>query len=103
MLDRMAKNRALIFDTGTNTAWTGGPRLQMHFSDQEDILRRALPLGLLTVLALPASALADTFDAPAAGKLPDSVGINSIWRIGAAMGVMFMQPASPSPPIPSPR
>jgi Amt family ammonium transporter len=87
----MAKNRALIFDTGTNTTWTGGPRLQKHFSDQEDILRRALPLGLLTVLALPASALADTFDAAGAGKLPDSVGINSIWVIVAAMVVMFMQ------------
>jgi len=42
-------------------------------------------------LLLPASALADTFDAAGAGKLPDSVGINSIWVIVAAMVVMFMQ------------
>jgi Amt family ammonium transporter len=54
-------------------------------------LRRALPLGLLMALALPASALADTFDAAGAGKLPDTVGINSIWVIVAAMVVMFMQ------------
>jgi Amt family ammonium transporter len=54
-------------------------------------LRRALPLGLLMALVLPASALADTFDAAGAGKLPDSVGINSIWVIVAAMVFMFMQ------------
>ena len=54
-------------------------------------MRRALPLGLLMALLLPASALADTFDAAGAGKLPDSVGINSIWVIVAAMVVMFMQ------------
>src|SRR3954449_9222392 len=33
----------------------------VDFTDQEDPLRRALPLGLLAVLALPASAMADTF------------------------------------------
>jgi Amt family ammonium transporter len=86
----MAKNRALIFDTGTNTTWTGGPTLLVHFPDQEDILRRALPLGLLTALALPASAMADTFNAVGKG-LPDSVGINSIWVVVAALVVMFMQ------------
>jgi Amt family ammonium transporter len=51
---------------------------------------RAVALGLLLLLALPASALADTYDAAGKG-LPDSVGINSIWVIVAAALVMFMQ------------
>src|SRR4051794_36392561 len=63
----------------------------VDFTDQEDPLRRALPLGLLVALALPASALADTFDAAGNGKLPLTVGINSTWVIVAAMVVMFMQ------------
>src|SRR3954449_4994945 len=56
--------------------------------------RRAVRVSALAVLAalvLPSSALADTFDAAGAGKLPDSVGINSTWVIVAAMVVMFMQ------------
>src|SRR3954462_8378295 len=64
----------------------------VDFTDQEDSpLRRALPLGLLVAVALPASALADTFDAAGKGKLPLTVGINSTWVIVAAMVVMFMQ------------
>src|SRR5918912_626615 len=47
--------------------------------------------GLATVLALPASAPADTFDAAGKGVLPDSVGINSLWVIIAGCLVMFMQ------------
>jgi ammonium transporter, Amt family len=81
--DRLAKTPPWIFDTGTNTGWTGGPTLPG--------MKRALPLGLLMALALPATALADTFDAAGNGKLPDTVGINSIWVIVAAMVVMFMQ------------
>jgi Amt family ammonium transporter len=53
-----------------------------------------LPLGIgaaaaLLALVLPGSALADTFDA--AGKLPDTVGINSSWVLIAGILVMFMQ------------
>ena len=35
--------------------------------------------------------MADTFDAAGAGKLADSVGINSLWVIVAGCFVMFMQ------------
>jgi ammonium transporter, Amt family len=52
---------------------------------------KALGAGLLVALILPASALADTFDAAGKGVLPQSVGINSIWVIVAACLVMFMQ------------
>src|SRR4051794_41907697 len=38
---------------------------------------------------VPATASADIYDA--AGSLPDSVGINSIWVIVAGILVMFMQ------------
>jgi ammonium transporter, Amt family len=60
----------------------------------EDAVKRrklaaGLVLGLVALLALPGAALADTYDA--AGKMPDSVGINSIWVIVAACLVMFMQ------------
>jgi Amt family ammonium transporter len=48
----------------------------------------ALSLALLAALAVPGSALADTFDAKG---LPQTVGINSIWVIVAAVLVMFMQ------------
>jgi Amt family ammonium transporter len=44
-----------------------------------------------SMLLLPAIASADTFDAASAGKLPDSVGINSLWVIVAGVLVMFMQ------------
>src|SRR3954449_10590135 len=55
---------------------------------RRSLLVRALPVAALLALALPASALADTFDAKG---LPDSVGINSIWVIVAGVLVMFMQ------------
>ena len=42
-------------------------------------------------LALPAVASADTLDAAQNGVLPDSVAINSIWVIVAALLVIFMQ------------
>src|SRR3954453_21663832 len=60
------------------------------------VARRRWPLGIsavavLAVLALPGTALADTFDAAGAGKLADSDGINSTWVIVAGCLVMFMQ------------
>src|SRR4051794_9578968 len=55
---------------------------------RRSMLVRALPVAALLALALPASALADTFDAEG---LPQSVGINSIWVIVAGVLVMFMQ------------
>jgi ammonium transporter, Amt family len=42
-------------------------------------------------LALPAVASADTLDAAQNGVLPDSVAINSIWVVLAALLVIFMQ------------
>src|SRR4051812_5330745 len=54
--------------------------------------KRALRIGalaMLAALALPSSALADTFTPP--GKLASSVGINSTWVIVAGCFVMFMQ------------
>src|SRR6266508_5892907 len=52
-----------------------------------------LALGLLLLLLLPATSLADANDLKAAidGKLKDSVGINSTWVIIAGVLVMFMQ------------
>jgi ammonium transporter, Amt family len=52
-----------------------------------------LALGLLVLLLLPATSLADANDLKAAidGKLEDSVGINSTWVIVAGVLVMFMQ------------
>ena len=42
-------------------------------------------------LALPSVAAADTLDAAVNGALPDSVAINSIWVVVAALLVIFMQ------------
>ncbi|RKQ93682.1 ammonium transporter [Solirubrobacter pauli] len=49
--------------------------------------------GLLALLAVPAVAMADgdTLDLYNAGKLPDAVGINSMWVLVAGILVMFMQ------------
>jgi Amt family ammonium transporter len=57
-------------------------------------MKRTLPLaGLaaLLLLALPSVASADSLDAANNGVLPDSVAINSIWVIVAALFVFFMQ------------
>jgi Amt family ammonium transporter len=54
-------------------------------------LGRALLGGALALGVLPAVASADTADAAAAGKLPDSVAINSTWVLVAALLVIFMQ------------
>src|SRR4051794_41971172 len=58
-----------------------------------------LALGLLLLLLLPATSLADANDLKAAidGKLKDSVGINSTWVIVAGGLVMFMQAGVPLP------
>ena len=53
--------------------------------------KRALPLAGVLLLALPAVAQADTADAASNGVLPDSVPINSIWVMVAALLVFFMQ------------
>ena len=42
-------------------------------------------------LALPAVASADTLEAAQNGVLPESVAINSIWVVVAALLVIFMQ------------
>jgi ammonium transporter, Amt family len=49
--------------------------------------------GLLAALAVPAAALADgsTLDLAVKGKLPEAIGINSIWVLVAGILVMFMQ------------
>src|SRR4051812_39180889 len=52
---------------------------------------RISALAVLAALVLPGTALADTFDAAGAGKLADTVGINSTWVIVAGVLVMFMQ------------
>jgi Amt family ammonium transporter len=54
-------------------------------------LRRALGGTVAIALLLPAAAAADTSDAAAAGVLPDSVPINSIWVLVAALLVIWMQ------------
>ena len=57
--------------------------------------RRALgvviPLGLLAALVVPGIASADTLDAATGGKLGDTVPINTMWVIVAAVLVLFMQ------------
>jgi Amt family ammonium transporter len=55
------------------------------------LLRRGLAGAALATLALPAVAGADTLDAYNNGVLPDSVAINSIWLMVAALLVIFMQ------------
>jgi Amt family ammonium transporter len=54
-------------------------------------LGRALLGGALALLAVPAVASADTLDAVNNGVLPDSVAINSIWVVVAALLVIWMQ------------
>src|SRR3954468_6722262 len=52
-----------------------------------------LGAGLFALLVVPGLALADgsTLDLYNAGKLPDAVGINSVWVLVAGILVMFMQ------------
>jgi Amt family ammonium transporter len=54
-------------------------------------LRGALLVCAAAVLALPATASADTLEAATNGVLPESVAINSIWVVVAALLVIWMQ------------
>jgi ammonium transporter, Amt family len=54
-------------------------------------LVRALGLGLGLTLLAPAAAMADSLEAAGNGVLSDSVAINSMWVIVAALVVFFMQ------------
>jgi Amt family ammonium transporter len=54
-------------------------------------LRRALLGAVLASLAMPVAANANLQDAVAKGKVPDSVPINTIWVVLAALLVIFMQ------------
>jgi ammonium transporter, Amt family len=54
-------------------------------------LGRALLGAALASLALPVAASANLQDAAAKGKVPDSVPINTIWVVLAALLVIFMQ------------
>src|SRR3954468_12799212 len=56
---------------------------------RRSLTARALAFGVLAALLVPATASADIYDA--AGSLPDSVGINSMWVIVAGCLVFFMQ------------
>ena len=55
------------------------------------LLRRGMAGAALATLALPAVAGADSLDAYNNGALPDSVAINTIWVVLAALLVVFMQ------------
>jgi Amt family ammonium transporter len=65
------------------------------FSGRGGLMRRgsgaALLGSALAFAALPGVAFADVKDAAAAGALPDSVAINSIWVVVAALLVIWMQ------------
>src|SRR4051812_8514885 len=66
----------------------------MHRSRGGTMRRRtgaALLGAALATAALPAAAQADTLEAAQNGVLPDSVAINSIWVMVAALLVIFMQ------------
>src|SRR4051794_41981427 len=91
----MAKDPRRSFDTGLMTVDRRASRvrgaLEPGGSMRRSTVVRAVGLGLVASLLLPAAAMADTFDAAGAGSLADSVGINSLWVIVAGCLVMFMQ------------
>src|SRR3954465_1134752 len=93
-LYRMANAVGRSFGIGRKTLPQATNRLRGALDPGGSMRRtpmtRAVLLGLVAVLVLPAAALADTFDAAGKG-LPDSVGINSLWVIVAGCLVMFMQ------------
>src|SRR5690242_7313765 len=93
-LYRMANAAGRSFDTGRKTLRQASRRLRGALDPGGSMRRtpmtRAVLLGLVALLVLPAAAMADTFDATGKG-LPDSVGINSMWVIVAGCFVMFMQ------------
>jgi Amt family ammonium transporter len=68
----------------------------MHSNEEERRMRNTrlrwgLLGGLAAGLALPATASADTLEAATNGVLPQSVAINSIWVVVAALLVIWMQ------------
>src|SRR3954471_23552321 len=93
-LYRMANAAGRSFDIGRKTLPQATNRLRGALDPGGSMRRtpmtRAILLGLVALLVLPAAAMADTFDAAGKG-LPDSVGINSLWVIVAGCFVMFMQ------------
>src|SRR3954465_1126451 len=93
-LYRMANEAGRSFDIGRMTLPQATNRLRGALDPGGSMRRtpmtRAVLLGLVALLVLPAAAMADTFDAAGKG-LPDSVGINSLWVIVAGCFVMFMQ------------
>src|SRR3954467_10639312 len=93
-LNRMANAAGRSFDIGRKTLPQATKRLRGALDPGGSMRRtpmtRAVLLGLVALLVLPAAAMADTFNAAGKG-LPDSVGINSLWVIVAGCFVMFMQ------------
>src|SRR3954465_7367892 len=93
-LYRMANAVGRSFGIGRKTLPQATNRLRGALDPGGSMRRtpmtRAVLLGLVALLVLPAAAMADTFDAAGKG-LPDSVGINSLWVIVAGCFVMFMQ------------
>src|SRR4051795_10601811 len=93
-LYRMANAAGPSFDIRRKKLPQGTKRLRGALDPGGSMRRtpmtRAVLLGLVALLVLPAAAMADTFDAAGKG-LPDSVGINSLWVIVAGCFVMFMQ------------
>jgi ammonium transporter, Amt family len=54
-------------------------------------LAAAVPLGALALLALPGAAFASPLDAAIDGKLGETIPLNTLWVVVAAVFVLFMQ------------
>ena len=67
------------------------PATRLRRIHEAHLVVRALGLGLGLTLLAPATAMADSLEAAGNGVLSDSVAINSMWVIVAAMVVFFMQ------------
>ena len=69
--------------------------VELMVSDRGGLMRRrtgaALLGAALACVALPGAAYADTLDAAGSGNMADSVAINSIWVVVAALLVIWMQ------------
>ena len=95
-VDRMEKPRPGIFDIGTKTPRPSRKHhVELMVSDRGGLMRRrtgaALLGAALACVALPGAAYADTLDAASSGNLADSVAINSMWVVVAAVLVIWMQ------------
>src|SRR3954452_7234753 len=109
VLVHMSKDRGLCFDCRPDgESPTGNLRhrdkdpspsrndhVELMVSDRGGLMRRrtgaALLGAALACVALPGAAYADTLDAASSGNLADSVAINSIWVVVAALLVIWMQ------------